>query len=61
MPGDGQSLNGAGDFIIESGTLKKYKGPGGDVTVPERLTEPGSDAFCGCGRLRPQVTEKTDR
>ena len=26
------------DFVIENGVLEKYKGPGGDVTIPEGVT-----------------------
>ena len=36
------------DFVIENGVLKKYVGPGGDVVVPEGVTEIGSWAFGFC-------------
>ncbi len=26
------------DFVIEDGTLKEYRGPGGDVVIPEGVT-----------------------
>ena len=39
------------DFVIENGILKKYTGPGGDVTIPEGVTEIGSSAFDGCKKL----------
>ena len=39
------------DFVIENGVLEKYKGPGGDVTIPEGVTEIGSSAFDGCKKL----------
>ena len=39
------------DFVIENGILKKYNGPGGDVTIPEGVTEIGSSAFDGCKKL----------
>ena len=29
------------DFVITKGVLKKYKGPGGDVTIPAGVTEIG--------------------
>ena len=29
------------DFVIENGVLEKYKGPGGDVAIPEGVTEIG--------------------
>ena len=40
------------DFVIENGVLKKYKGPGGDVTIPEGVTEIGDDAFSSCINLK---------
>ena len=33
------------DFIIENGILKKYTGAGGDVVIPEGVTEIGASAF----------------
>ena len=39
------------DFVIENGALTKYNGPGGDVTIPEGVTEIGSSAFDGCKKL----------
>ena len=39
------------DFVIENGVLTKYNGPGGDVTIPEGVTEIGSSAFDGCKKL----------
>ena len=38
-------MSNASDFIIENGVLKKYVGPGGDVTVPEGVTAIKDDAF----------------
>ena len=34
-------MSGNQDFVIENGVLQKYKGPGGDVTIPEDVTEIG--------------------
>ena len=31
--------------------MEEYKGPGGDVTIPEGVTEIGSSAFDGCKKL----------
>ena len=45
-------MSSASDFIIENGVLKKYVGPGGDVVVPDGVTEIGSRAFYECGSLR---------
>lgn len=28
-------MSSASDFVIEDGILKEYRGPGGDVVVPE--------------------------
>ena len=39
------------DFIIEDGVLKKYVGPGGDVTIPDGVTSIGDSAFEGCSNL----------
>ena len=36
------------DFIIVGGMLKKYNGAGGDVVIPEGVTEIGDNAFFGC-------------
>ena len=39
------------DFPIEHGILKKYTGPGGDVTIPSGVTEIYYGAFHGCTGL----------
>ena len=39
-------MSSASDFVIENGVLIKYVGPGGDVVVPEGVTEIGEKAFC---------------
>ena len=38
-------MSNASDFIIENGVLRKYVGPGGDVVIPEGVTEIGIKAF----------------
>ncbi len=38
-------MSNASDFVIENGVLKKYVGLGGDVVVPEGVTEIGEWAF----------------
>ena len=38
-------MSTASDFIIENGVLKQYAGPGGDVVVPEGVTEIAVRAF----------------
>ena len=45
-------MNRPEDFIIENRVLKRYAGPGGDVTVPEGVTRIGDRAFYGCTALR---------
>ena len=41
-------MSDSNDFIIENGVLKKYIGPGGDVVIPEGVTEIRGAAFEGC-------------
>ena len=38
-------------FRIDCRVLKEYRGPGGDVAVPEGVTDIGEHAFSGCRRL----------
>ena len=35
------------DFVIANGVLIKYKGPGGDVTIPMGVTEIGGGPSFG--------------
>ena len=42
---------GVEDFVIENGVLAKYKGAGGDVVIPEGVTEIGEEAFSWCSSL----------
>ena len=44
-------MSNASDFIIENGVLKKYVGPGGDVVIPDGVTEIGEKAFWMCCNL----------
>lgn len=39
------------DFRVEEGVLVKYRGPGGNVTIPEGVTSIGDSAFNGCESL----------
>lgn len=48
-------MSNASDFIIVNGVLKKYTGPGGDVVIPEGVTEIGNWAFADCERLASVV------
>ncbi len=43
-------MSNASDFVIEN-VLTKYTGPGGDVVIPDGVTEIGKDAFSGCTGL----------
>ncbi len=45
-------MSNPSDFIIENGVLKKYVGPGGDVVVPDGVTEIGDHAFCAVENIR---------
>ena len=45
-------MSNPNDFVIENGVLKKYVGPGGDVVVPESVTEIGIGAFYACRSLK---------
>ena len=38
-------------FTIENGVLKKYKGKGGKVTIPNSVTVIGESAFYKCSSL----------
>ena len=48
-------MSNASDFVIDDGVLKKYKGPGGDVVIPDGVTKIGDSAF----RLSSEVTSIT--
>lgn len=43
--------SGSEDFEIEGGTLVRYKGNGGDVSIPNTVTAIGYNAFIGCEAL----------
>ena len=42
----------AEDYVIKKGVLESYQGPGGDVVLPEEVTELGKFSFSGCYGLR---------
>ena len=44
-------MSNSGDFVIENGVLKKYTGAGGDVVIPDGVTEIGSKSFEWCNGL----------
>ena len=44
-------MSNLNDFVLEDGVLKEYKGPGGDVVIPDGVTSIGSFAFSGCSSL----------
>ena len=48
-------MSNINDFVIENGELKKYKGQGGDVVIPEGVTSIGNWAFNGCSSLTSVV------
>lgn len=39
------------DFVIENGILDWYKGPGGNVIIPEGVTAIGNRVFTCCANL----------
>ena len=43
------------NFVIEDGVLKEYTDPGGDVMIPEGVTEIGAYAFKDCCGLTSVV------
>lgn len=47
-------MSDASDFVIKNGILKKYVGPGGDVTIPDGVTNIGK-AFQRCKTLTSVV------
>ena len=44
-------MSNINDFVIENGELKKYKGQGGDVVIPEGVTSINDWAFYDCASL----------
>ena len=48
-------MSSMNDFVIENDVLKKYVGPGGDVVIPDGVTEIEYDAFLRCNRLTSVV------
>lgn len=51
-------MSNPNDFVIENGVLIKYNGPGGDVILPEGITEVGKNAFIWCIKVYFRTEEK---
>ena len=51
-PGPEPETPGTSDFVIVNGVLKEYNGPGGNVVIPDGVTEIGFGAFDSCKSLR---------
>ncbi len=45
------NANREGGFYVVEGCLGRYNGPGGDVSIPEGVTEIADGAFAGCRTL----------
>mgnify|MGYP000022649395 CR=1 FL=1 len=54
-------MRGNSDFVIENGVLKEYTGSGGDVVIPEGVTEIGAGVFISyrANRLVANTNVKT--
>lgn len=44
-------MSGSNEFVIQDGELIEYRGPGGDVVVPEGVTRVGAFSFKDCESL----------
>ncbi len=44
-------MSDIGDFVIQEGTLVRYRGPGGDVVIPPGAVRIGREAFLDCPGL----------
>ncbi len=51
LTGGGLTVYADGDFTIEDGVLTKYNGLGGDVVIPDGVTEIGEGAFGLCSGM----------
>ena len=43
------------EFVIKNGVLEQYTGAGGDVVIPEGVTEIGDNAFANCRELKSVI------
>ena len=48
---DEHEENGPDDFVIKNGVLEKYNGPGGNVVIPDGVTEISPLTFANCSGL----------
>lgn len=53
------SSSDKGNFVIEKGVLKKYKGKESDVIIPDTVTSIGEEAFKGCKKIKSVTIGKS--
>ena len=54
-------MSSASDFVIKDGVLKKYKGQGGDVVIPNEVTRIDNSVFAGCNSITSVFIPETVR
>lgn len=47
-----------GDFLVENGVMRRYIGIGGDVVIPDCVTEIGESSFINCSGVTSAVLQE---
>ena len=47
-----------GDFLVENGVMKRYIGIGGDITIPDCVTEIGESSFINCSGVTGVIMQE---